>query len=142
MKIKIINGPNLNLLELRDPAYGEMSLENIIQETNKKTIDDKVELSWIQSNSEAEIIEAIQDLIESSFDALIINPGGYSHTSVSIRDALEILKIPKFEVHLTNTHAREEFRHKMLTAGSVDFIMGGLGKDAYYWAIKMLLSKK
>ncbi len=138
MKIKIINGPNLNLLEFRDSIYGKKSLKEI-QDYTVETLGKKVEIDWFQSNSESEIINEIQSLIGAEYEGLVINPAGYSHTSVSIRDALELTKIPVFEVHLTNTHAREDFRGSMLTAGGANFIMSGLGFKSYYWACKMLI---
>jgi len=137
MKIKVINGPNLNLLEFRDKIYGNKSLEEIQEDTNKK-LEGKVKIEWFQSNSESEIINEIQLLVNGQFEGLVINPAGYSHTSVSIRDALELVNIPVFEVHLTNTHSREDFRATMLTAGGANFIMGGLGFKTYYWACEML----
>lgn len=141
MKIKIINGPNLNVLEFRDSVYGRKSLEEIKNYTNNE-LGSQVELDWFQSNSESEIINEIQSLLELDYEGLVINPAGYSHTSVSIRDALELTKIPVFEVHLTNTHSREEFRGSMLTAGGANFIMSGLGFKTYYWACKMLFEIK
>ncbi len=141
MKIKVINGPNLNLLEFRDSIYGQKSLKEIQDYTNKK-LGSEVSLDWFQSNSEGEIVDEIQSLLTQEFDGLVINPAGYSHTSVSIRDALELTKIPVFEVHLTNTHSREDFRGTMLTAGGANFIMSGLGFETYYLACKMLVDRK
>ncbi len=138
MKIKIINGANLNLLGKREDIYGELSLEEIIEFTHKN-IDPSINLDWFQSNSESEIVEEVQSLVNSDIDGLVINPAGYSHTSVVIRDALAIVRKPKIEVHLTNIHAREQFRHQLLTAGGCDFIMGGLGKYAYIWGIKIIV---
>jgi len=140
MKIQIINGPNLNLLGTREKnIYGEMTLDEIQKYTQNALGKENVSLIWWQSNSESEIIDKIQSLISSDYDALIINPAAYSHTSIAILDALKALSIPIVEVHLSNTHARESFRHSMLTAQAASIIMGGLGKDAYYYAALSLL---
>lgn len=139
-KIQVINGPNLNLLGKREPEiYGNLSLKDIQEYTKNKLANDNVEMNWWQSNSETEIIEKVQSLIGSDCDALIINPAAYSHTSVAILDALNALDIPIVEVHLSNVHARESFRRELLTAQAASIIMGGLGKDAYYYAALSLL---
>jgi len=134
-KIQIINGPNLNMLGSREPeVYGADSLSEIQKYTEAKLKDFKVELDWFQSNSETEIVEKIHSL-GSSYKALIINPGAYSHTSVAILDALRMLTMPIIEVHLSNIYKREPFRQTMLTAKASKVIMNGLGKDAYYMAV-------
>ena len=134
--ILIINGPNLNMLGTREPEkYGELSLEELKSYTSGRLDAKSASLEWWQSNSESEIIERIQKLTNEKFDALVINPAAYSHTSIAILDALKLLSIPIIEVHLTNTHSRESFRHSMLTAQAASIIMGGLGKDAYYFAV-------
>jgi 3-dehydroquinate dehydratase-2 len=131
----IINGPNLNMLGTREPEkYGALTLDQIEEHTNKKLNNKDVTLTWWQSNSESEIIDKIHALTMVDCDALIINPAGFSHTSIAILDALEILNIPIVEVHLTNVYTREPFRHQMLTAQASSIIMGGLGIDAYYFA--------
>lgn len=137
-KILIINGPNLNLLGLREPdVYGSMTLEDIVEYTEKKLSDKskEVELEWFQSNIEGELVELIHKAIQTNYDAIIINPAAYSHTSVAILDALKMVKVPIIEVHLTNVYSREEFRQTLLTARAASKIMSGLGKDAYYLAI-------
>ena len=134
-KILIINGPNLNMLGLREPEiYGHESLDDIIQFTEKK-FNGQVQLEWYQSNIEGEIVTKIQETLQDKVDALVINPGGYAHTSVAIHDALKILKIPVIEVHLSQIYRREEFRHTLLTAKAATAIMSGLGKQSYYFAI-------
>ncbi len=131
----VINGPNLNMLGEREPEkYGNLSIAQLETYTEKKLSGHELKLQWWQSNSESEIIEKIHWLHKSNFDALIINPAGYSHTSIAILDALSILSIPIIEVHLTNVYRREPFRHQMLTAQASSIIMSGLGKDAYYFA--------
>ena len=141
MKICIINGPNLNFLGTREPGvYGEDSLEDIQNYTEDCFKNADVQTEWFQNNIEGEIINKIQSLVDSDTDALIINPGGYSHTSVAIHDALKILRIPVIEVHLSNVYAREEFRRTLLTAGAANTIMSGLGKRSYELAIYSLIS--
>ena len=138
-KILIINGPNLNLLGLREPdVYGSMTLEEIKDYTNEKLKSEKCRatLEWYQSNIEGDLVECIHKAIGSEYDALILNPAAYSHTSVAILDALRMIKIPIIEVHLTNVYSREEFRQTLLTARAASKIMSGLGKDAYYLAVK------
>jgi 3-dehydroquinate dehydratase-2 len=131
----IINGPNLNMLGKREPeVYGSESLDEIAKWTNEK-LKTKAQLEWFQSNVEGEIVSRIQRAHAENFDALIINPGGYAHTSVAIHDALKILKIPVIEGLLSPVYRREEFRHTLLTAKAASAIMSGLGKQSYYVAI-------
>ncbi|MES2528506.1 MAG: type II 3-dehydroquinate dehydratase [Bdellovibrionota bacterium] len=138
-KFLIINGPNLNMLGKREPeVYGTESLDDIAKWTDEK-LKGKAQLEWFQSNVEGEIVSRIQQAHSENFDALIINPGGYAHTSVAIHDALKILKIPAIEVHLSQVYRREEFRHTLLTAKACSAIMSGLGKQSYYVAISSQL---
>lgn len=142
-KIFVINGPNLNMLGTREPEiYGSTTLKDLEESTREKLSNKKLKLEWWQSNSESEIIEKIHDLTKVDFDALIINPAAFSHTSVAILDALKILKIPIAEVHLSNTYSRETFRHSMLTAQAASIIMSGLGNNAYYFAALALLESE
>lgn len=141
-KFLIINGPNLNLLGLREPEiYGAQTLEEIQKRTHSKikTEHPDVELDWFQSNVEGELINRVQQSLNQNYQAIIINPGGYSHTSVALLDTLKIVKCPIIEVHLSNTHRREEFRSVKLTAIASTIIMEGLGINAYYLAIKSQL---
>lgn len=127
------------MLGSREPEiYGTLSLQDIIEYTEKILIK-KCECEWYQSNVEGDIVTRIQELTKQDFSALVINPGAYSHTSVAILDALHILKIPIIEVHLSNTHRREEFRQTKLTAKASTIIMEGLGKNAYLMAIESQL---
>lgn len=138
-KVLIINGPNLNMLGQREPdVYGNESLKDIELWTNGK-IKSIATTVWYQSNIEGEIVGRIQQAHSESFDALVINPGAYAHTSVAIHDALKILKIPVIEVHLSQVYRREEFRHTLLTAKAASAIMSGLGKQSYYIAIQSLI---
>jgi 3-dehydroquinate dehydratase II len=136
LKILVINGPNLNLLKQRDPElYGSLSLESIQKYLSEEFPKNNFE--FFQSNSEGEIINHIQNA-SSNFDALIINPGGYAHTSVSIRDALELCKIPKIEVHLSNVAGREDFRKNLITASVCDGYLSGFKEHSYYAAVKLI----
>lgn len=138
MKFAIINGPNLNMLGTREPAvYGSKSLSDIQKETEDKlkNLGHTVELDWFQSNVEGEIVNRIQKVSQEDFDALIINPAAYTHTSVAIYDALRLLEIPIVEVHLSNTHAREGFRATKLTSKASTIIMEGLKDRAYLLGI-------
>jgi len=136
MKILVLNGPNLNLLENRSVEdYGSLSLKEIEDVVIKEFHDHQFE--FFQSNHEGELIDKIQ-IAHKSFDGLIINPGGYSHTSVSIKDALEICTIPKIEVHLSNLASREEFRHNMLTASNCDGYISGFREKSYLGAVFLL----
>ena len=138
-KFLVINGPNLNMLGKREPEiYGSESLKDIELWTNEK-IKSQATTTWFQSNIEGEIVSRIQQASTEDYDALIINPGGYAHTSVAIHDALKILKFPVIEVHLSQVYKREEFRHTLLTAKAASAIMSGLGKQSYYIAIKSLI---
>jgi len=130
MKLSILNGPNLNMLGRRDPEqYGSNTLEDI-KKLLIETFPDH-EMVFFQSNLEGELVKAIQSLVDSDVDGVIVNFGGYSHTSVAIRDALDLIDIPIVEVHLSNIHAREEFREKTLTGAIADGIITGFGKQSY-----------
>ena len=143
-KIIILNGPNLNLLGEREKnKYGSVTLNDI--ENNCKEFSNKndIALSLFQSNIEGELVEKIQKA-RNEQNGLIINAGGYTHTSVSIHDALKILKIPIVELHITNIYNREEFRHKSLISKIAKGIICGFGTDGYIMAlqaIKKILKK-
>lgn len=136
MKILVINGPNLNLLGQRDKShYGTFTLQDIEIKLEKHFTDYKFE--FYQSNIEGEIINQIQNA-SKYFDGLIINPGGYAHTSVAIRDALEICKIPKIEVHLSNLSERDTFRQTLITAPSCNGYLSGFKDDGYLAAVFLI----
>jgi len=138
-KMLIINGPNLNMLGQREPeVYGKDTLDDLIIFTEAK-ISGQAKLEWFHSNLEGELVNRIQKAVSEDFSALIINPGGYAHTSVAIHDALKILKIPVIEVHLSQVYKREDFRHTLLTAKAATAIMSGFGKQTYYIAINSQL---
>lgn len=141
-KILVINGPNLNMLGTRETnIYGNLTLEELEKRTKDKLAITQpgLETTWWQSNSESEIIERIHQLTNENYDALIINPAAFSHTSIAILDALKILQKPIAEVHLSNVYARESYRHSLLTAQAASIIMGGLGLEAYYFAALALV---
>jgi 3-dehydroquinate dehydratase-2 len=136
MKVLILNGPNLNLLDKRlDEHYGTFSLDEIEIKVIKEFPDHQFE--FFQSNLEGELINKIQSA-SNSFDGLIINPGGYAHSSVAIKDALEICSIPKIEVHLSNLASRETFRHNTLTASSCNGYISGFREKSYLAAVFLL----
>jgi 3-dehydroquinate dehydratase-2 len=137
MKIIFINGPNLNLLTKRDKSdYGKLSLSSL--EIYLRNEFRKVKFTFFQSNIEGEIIEKIQKA-DKEFDGMIINPGGYAHTSVAIRDALELCRIPKIEVHLSHLAKREDFRQKLLTAQTCDGYISGFKEYSYSAAVFLLI---
>jgi 3-dehydroquinate dehydratase-2 len=134
-KILILNGPNLNLLHKRDKKiYGDVSLEKIENDCKilAKELGLKVELR--QSNSEGELVNIIQEAVEN-FDGIIINAAAYTHTSVAIRDALEIFQNPKIELHISNIFKREEFRQNSFLSDVVDAVISGLGIKGYTIAL-------
>lgn len=133
MKISVIFGANLNKLGFREAIYGDFTLDELKSELVEYA--KPLELEFFTSNFEGEIIEAIQNC---DADALIINPGGYSHTSVAIADALSMFNKPKIEVHLTNIAAREDFRRFSVTGSKCDGIITGLSKDGYKAAIDVI----
>ena len=142
MKILIINGPNLNLLSKRNQNdYGAKDLIEIEKLIRKEFRE--IEFEFFQSNLEGEIVTEVQNA-DKKFDGLIINPGGYSHTSVAIHDALEICKIPKIEVHLSHLANREEFRQTLITAKKTNGYISGFNENSYLAAVFLMtkLSKK
>jgi 3-dehydroquinate dehydratase-2 len=138
MTILVLNGPNLNLLGERDAdTYGTETLEHINEKLEQSYPD--VDFIYVQSNHEGELIDAVQSARNGSMDALIANWGGFTHSSVAIRDALELLSIPKVEVHMSNIHAREEFRERSITGKVMDGIITGFGSDSYLLGVEAVL---
>ena len=136
-KIKIIDGPNLNLLGKREPEiYGSETLNDIQALVKSYILERKYELeaSFFQSNSEGEIVDCIQNSNQSS-DGIIINAAGFSHTSVAVLDALLAIQIPKIEVHLTNLFKREDFRHHSFISKGVNGVICGFGSSSYLLAV-------
>lgn len=139
-KILVIHGPNLNLLGDREKAvYGETTLEEINSQMRSLAAELGAEADFFQSNVEGEIVSAIQKA-KGVYGALIINPGGYTHYSVAIRDAISAVAIPAVEVHLSNIHAREEFRQKSVIAPVAKGQIMGFGKLSYLLAVRAALS--
>lgn len=131
------------MLGEREPhVYGIKTLTDIEKQTSTKLNNPNLHLEWFQSNIEGEIVSKIQESHKNGTEALVINPGGYAHTSVAIHDALKILQIPVIEVHLSQVYQREAFRHNLLTAKACTAIMSGLGIDTYYLAICAILNIK
>ena len=138
MNILVINGPNLNMLGYRESEhYGTLTLKEI----ESKLIDSysDVSFTFFQSNHEGELIEKIHEVVsDPTIHGIIINSGAFTHTSVGLRDALSMLKIPKVEVHLSNIHARESFRHTSLTGAVCNGIIAGFGAQSYILAVDAL----
>ena len=134
-KILILNGPNLNLLHKRNKqVYGDISLEKIAADCEKLAQEIGLKIEFAQSNHEGELVDMIQSAVEK-FDGIIINAAAYTHTSVAIRDALEIFQKPKIEVHISNIFKREEFRHHSFLSEVVDGVICGLGASSYTLAL-------
>ena len=130
-KVLVIHGPNLNLLGEREPdTYGSESFESVNQRIREFAQSLDLDVEIVQSNIEGELVNAIQDA-RGKADAIVINPAAYTHYSVAIRDALTTLDIPKVEVHLSNIHAREQFRKSTVTGEVADGIISGFGGDSY-----------
>tara|TARA_B100001564_G_scaffold324013_1_gene304478 strand:- start:162 stop:596 length:435 start_codon:yes stop_codon:yes gene_type:complete len=137
-KIIILNGPNLNLLGEREKEkYGNITLKDIENNCKEYAKTNKIDLSLFQSNIEGELVEEIQKA-RKNFNGLIINAGGYTHTSVAIHDALKVLKIPIIELHITNIYNREEFRHKSLISKLASGIICGFGTNGYIMALEAM----
>lgn len=139
MKIAIINGPNLNLLGKRETdIYGNMSFEQFLDTIKKKY--DSIEISYFQSNVEGELVNELQR-VGFDHDGIILNPGGYTHTSVAIGDAIAAIKAPVVEVHISNVYAREDFRKLSHVSGKAAGSIFGLGLKGYELALEWFLTK-
>lgn len=137
-KLILINGPNLNLLGKREPEiYGDISFEEFFAEI-KDVYSSDIQLFAYQSNVEGELINKIQE-VGFSYDGIILNAGGYTHTSVALRDAVASIKTPVIEVHISNPYSREEFRHTSLLSGVCKGIIAGFGLESYVLAIDSFL---
>lgn len=137
MKIMIINGPNLNLLGRREPEiYGSNSFEAYLDELRKKM--DNVEIDYYQSNIEGELINKMQE-VGFAYDGIVLNAGAYTHTSIALQDCIRSLKAPVVEVHISNVHKREEFRHKSMISCACLGVICGFGLDSYRLAIEGII---
>ena len=138
MKIQIINGPNLNLLGAREPGiYGDSSFSDYLIKLRETY--PAIEIDYFQSNIEGEIINKIQEAGYGE-NGIVLNAGGYTHTSVAIRDAIKAVPTPVVEVHISNVHAREEFRHHSMLSAVCLGVIAGFGLDSYRLAVEALLS--
>ncbi|MBP5800089.1 MAG: type II 3-dehydroquinate dehydratase [Prevotella sp.] len=138
MKIQIINGPNLNLLGQREPGiYGSESFDNYLKELQAKYTD--VQIDYYQSNVEGELINKMQQVgFFEDYDGIILNAGAYTHTSVALHDCIRSLKCPVIEVHISNVHKREEFRHHSMISSACLGVICGFGLDSYRLAVEAL----
>ncbi len=140
MKILIMNGPNINFLGIREKGiYGEENYDSLCERIRRKAEELEVEVVIFQSNSEGALIDRIQEAYGDGTDAIIINPGAYTHYSYALRDALASVQMPKIEVHISNVHRREEFRHTSVTAPACSGQIVGLGLIGYELAMEALI---
>ena len=138
MKLLIINGPNLNMLGIREPEiYGTKTYDDLVSYIRKERGENN-ELSFVQSNHEGDLIDAIQQAYYDRFDGIVINAGGYAHTSISIMDAIRGTKIPAVEVHITEPLLREDYRHHSYAGEAAIATIAGKGFDGYIEAIDLL----
>ncbi len=136
MRIQIINGPNINLLGKREPSiYGSVSFEDYLTELRSRYAS--VEIDYFQSNCEGELIDCIQDAGFRT-DGIILNAGAYTHTSIALQDAIRAVPAPVIEVHISNVHAREEYRRISMIAAACKGVIGGFGLDSYRLALEAL----
>src|ERR1700761_1081587 len=137
MKIQIINGPNLNLLGVREKSiYGDNSFESYLEQLRKQYAD--VDIEYFQSNKEGELINKLHE-IGFSYDGIIMNAGAYTHTSIAIADAIAAINTPVIEVHISNVYKREEFRHSSMLASNCKGVIAGFGLDSYRLGIENLI---
>jgi len=139
--IYILNGPNLNLLGEREPEiYGAISLKDIESSLIEIANENDIEISIHQSNHEGELIDLVHEASKKA-DGIIINPAGYTHTSIALYDALIASEVPIMEVHISNIYKREEFRHNSYVSKSAEGVISGLGIDGYKFALQFILNK-
>ena len=140
MKVQIINGPNINLLGKREPSvYGSRSFEDYLAELKERY--PQVEFDYYQSNVEGEMINKIHE-VGFDYDGIVLNAGAYTHTSIALQDAIRAVTSPVIEVHISNVHRREEFRHKSMIACAWVGVICGFGLDSYRLAIEALMAKR
>ena len=142
MKVLVINGPNLNMLGIREPEiYGKNDYNCLVEKINAYAKEKSIETEIFQSNHEGEIIEKIQSAYFEKIDGIVINPAGYTHTSVAILDALKAVSIPTVEVHISNVDKREKFRKKSYVSLIAKKVIKGKGIDGYIEALEFLVRK-
>lgn len=140
--IRVLHGPNLNLLGTREPeVYGSDTLDDINQRLEAQSGRADVEISFLQSNAEHSLVEAIQAGLTDKVDYFVINPGAFTHTSIAIRDAFSAVDIPFIEVHLSNVHAREHFRQHSYLSDIAQGVILGLGAQGYELALQAAISQ-
>ena len=140
MKIQILNGPNLNLLGTREPGiYGSSTFDSYLRELRAQYPD--IEIAYYQSNVEGLLIDKMQE-VGFSFDGIVLNAGAYTHTSVALQDCIRSLRCPVVEVHISNVHKREEFRHKSMISCACLGVIAGFGLDSYRLAIEGIVRVK
>lgn len=138
-KFLILNGPNINLTGLREKSvYGAQAFEDLLALVRQEADTLGVEVRCVQSNHEGALIDAIQQAYFDGFQGIVFNPGGYTHTSVALHDAVASVPIPTVEVHMSNIHAREEYRHKSMTASACRGQIVGFGFQGYIMALRAL----
>ncbi len=141
MKVLVMNGPNINMVGIREPdVYGKKDFNMLLTEIKKQADSLNIEVEMFQSNSEGAIIDCIQNA-HNKFDGIVINPGAYTHYSYAISDAIKAISVPVIEVHLSNIHAREQFRRTSVTAEGCIGQISGMGFDSYMLALKYFASK-
>ncbi|CAL4043499.1 type II 3-dehydroquinate dehydratase [Buchnera aphidicola] len=139
--ILLLNGPNLNLLGMREPdIYGKITLSELLKKLNKKAEKLNIKLHHLQSNAEHILIERIHQAKEN-IDYIIINPGSFTHTSIALRDALLSVNIPFIEVHISNIHAREQFRSNSWFSDISSGVVSGFGLDGYFWSLQSAVKR-
>lgn len=137
MKIQIINGPNLNMLGRREPGiYGQESFDDFLPRLCAQYPDD--EIAYYQSNIEGELINKMQEVGFGQYDGIVLNAGAYTHTSIALHDCIRSLQCPVIEVHISNVHQREEFRHHSMISSTCRGVICGFGLDSYRLAIEAL----
>ncbi|MBP3649280.1 MAG: type II 3-dehydroquinate dehydratase [Clostridia bacterium] len=138
--ILVLNGPNINLTGLREKSvYGAKTFDDLMAQIQQEADKLGVQVRFVQSNHEGALIDAIQQAYFDGLDGIVFNPGGYTHTSVALHDAIASVPLPTIEVHMSNVHAREEFRHKSMTASACRGQIVGFGFYGYIMALRALL---
>ena len=138
--ILVLNGPNINLTGLREKSvYGAKTFDDLMAEIQQEADKLGVEVRFVQSNHEGDLIDALQRAYFDGLDGVVFNPGGYTHTSVALHDAVASIPLPTIEVHMSNVHAREEYRHKSMTASACRGQIVGFGFYGYIMALRALI---
>ncbi|MBP3454359.1 MAG: type II 3-dehydroquinate dehydratase [Clostridia bacterium] len=136
----VLNGPNINLTGLREKSvYGAATFDDLMEEIRAEAENLGVEVRFVQSNHEGDLIDALQKAYFDGLDGVVFNPGGYTHTSVALHDAVASIPLPTIEVHMSNVHAREEYRHKSITASACRGQIVGFGFYGYIMALRALI---